>query len=155
MALRITDAFCQDQGSGLKIVGWYTANEREGDDTPSPIARKIVENMKDGDDSSSESQSSPMLVFINSSSFEVMLKGECEADGRGKGLDVYMSNNEKVSDENVKVEGGDWVEVAGKVANVCLKDDLEIFDFENQLESGRDGLKKNDWLRNPQVSKLI
>jgi len=161
MALRLTDAYCNDNENGgekLTIVGLYTANERVGDDEPSPIAWKILASL--GAKADTElGASKPILAVIVSHSFEAMLKKECTVDGQGKGFEVYSSydakHDEKLELENVKVEQGDWVEVSALVADICLKDGVALYDFENQLDGGVGGLKENDWLRNEQVAKLI
>lgn len=176
MALRIAQVHCQDEG-GTAIVGWYTANERVGDDTPSPVAWKMVQNLTlhrgdhgngDGDGSaeeetkSSPSQTQPILAIVTSESFETMLRKDCSADGSGKGFDVYRSseaNHAVVPLEDVSVEGGeDWGEVSAQVADVCLSSDdanATLCDFETHLDGGVHALKDHDWFRNAHVAKLI
>jgi len=146
MALRFTEEFCRVQGGGLMMVGWYTANERVGDNTPSPIAWKVVANMKE------TLSSEPILAIITSDSFEVMLRKECTADGQGKGFKVY-SNCDESSEavEDIKAENGDWSEVSALVADICLKGNAKLCDFENHLEGG----VEENWLKNEQVAKIV
>lgn len=149
MALRFTDAHCQELSAGTAIVGWYTANERVGDDKPSSAAWKIVANMK------GQLSSNPILAFITSGSFEAMLRKDCGADGSGKGFEIYVNPDETMPLEDVKVESGDWAEASAAAADICLKGDVELCDFEKHLDSGVEALKENDWLRNTKVVKLI
>ena len=131
------------------MLGWYSANERVGDNTPSPVAWKIVGNMKD------HLSSEPILAMVTSDSFEAMLRKDCGADGSGKGFEVYAKPDEIVPLEDVTIEDGDWSEVSALVADVCLKGDAVLCDFEKHLDGGVEALKENDWLRNTQVAQLI
>jgi hypothetical protein len=151
MALRITQAFIADDDTGSsQIVGWYTANERSNDDKVSPPTWKIVESI-DPDNG--------ILAIITSDSFDSLLQMKCDQDGRGRGFEVYSTQETEMpmACSSVSVEEGDWVEVANSVADACLGDGAVVYDFENQLEGGMKGLKNKsvDWLRNSHVQKLL
>ena len=47
MALQFAEAYCNDSDN-LEIVGWYTANERVGDNQPSPLARTVTQGFAQG-----------------------------------------------------------------------------------------------------------
>eukprot|EP00558_Chaetoceros_sp_UNC1202_P011436 CAMPEP_0197237234 /NCGR_PEP_ID=MMETSP1429-20130617/4127_1 /TAXON_ID=49237 /ORGANISM="Chaetoceros sp., Strain UNC1202" /LENGTH=213 /DNA_ID=CAMNT_0042696201 /DNA_START=77 /DNA_END=718 /DNA_ORIENTATION=+ len=153
MALRLADAYCND--NDVQIVGWYTANERVGDDAPSPIAWKVISSMK----SIMGSKAEPILAMITSESFEAMLRKECSADGSGKGFELRATaqgQSDNIVDlGDIKAEGNDWIEASCKVADICLEGGVQLFDFEQHLDGGVKGLKERDWLRNAQVAKLI
>ena len=151
MALRLAQAYIADNDSGSsQIVGWYTANERSNDDTPSPPTWKIVQNID---------PVNGILVIVTSNSFDSMLQRKCDQDGRGRGFEVYsMQDTEMPMSCSSVLVDGDWVEVANKVADACLSDGAVVYDFENQLDAGAKGLKNKssvEWLKNPHVQKLL
>jgi len=151
MALRITQAYIADDGSGSsQIVGWYTANERSNDDIASPPTWKIVQSID---------RDNGILVLVTSDSFDSLLQNRCDQDGRGRGFEVYSMQEPEtpMACSSVSIEKGDWVEVSKSVADACLTDGAVVYDFENQLEGGMKGLKDKslDWLRNVHVQKLL
>eukprot|EP00554_Chaetoceros_debilis_P007426 CAMPEP_0194072768 /NCGR_PEP_ID=MMETSP0149-20130528/417_1 /TAXON_ID=122233 /ORGANISM="Chaetoceros debilis, Strain MM31A-1" /LENGTH=228 /DNA_ID=CAMNT_0038752673 /DNA_START=71 /DNA_END=757 /DNA_ORIENTATION=+ len=164
MALRFANAYCKDSEDKLDIVGWYTANERVGDTNPSPVAWKVLQGIqknKTNDEDDTSPRDSLILMMIQSDSYETMLKKECTVDGSGKGFEVFKTHDKKYEDlaDVTLSSSATWKEVASNVSDICLKagedGGAKLYDFEQHLDGGAEGLKERDWLRNAQVAKLI
>lgn len=152
MGLRLVQASLDKE----EIVGWYSGNERAGDNLPSSVSYKLAAQIQ-----ALNEKDAAVLVMINSDSFTNMLENHCDESGRDRGFDVYSVTGNKsdvdmpLSTSNVSLAEGDWKSVSGTVAETCLKDGAGVVDFENQLEAGAKGLKnklqEGDWLRNVHV----
>jgi hypothetical protein len=161
MALRFAEAYCEDINSQedtnrTRIIGWYAGNEREGINEPNPVTKKIISGIQhgmntDSENASSDSSQDAILIMINNEFKDFMLK-QSGPDGSKKGFDVIVSGDKKSLD-SVHIEGGDWSNSSCKIVDICHKDSIQIYDFEDHLNGGVGGLKERDWLRNPNVAK--
>ena len=75
-----------------------------------------------------------------------------------KGFDVYMTHDKKYNLSDVTLSDASWLECSTKVSDVCLEaseGSVQLYDFEQHLDGGINGLQERDWLRNPQVAKIL
>ena len=123
MSLRAADAL----DTGMGIIGWYSANARVGDEDPSPVSFRVLENLKrivDG--------GYACLIMLNNTKME----NEIEP------YDFYDVNSEKVS---IALD----IEDGGITAKATYKLEEHCYDFEDLLED-----TSVDWLNKKAESKF-
>lgn len=151
MSLRLAEAHCESMEGGIGIVGWYTANQRLGDDAPGPVALKITQSI------AANVSNDSILITITGSGLEAKLLQE-ESINSEQGFDVYGSDNsknwvKKYPADAVSSANGSWEISKG----ICASDaeSVPFFDFEDHLDGGVDLTKERDWIRNHDVVKAV
>lgn len=161
MALRFAESYCEDLNSKgdlrkTRILGWYAGNEREGISEPSLVTKKIISGIQHGMNTGYENESpntsqDAVLIMINDE-YKEFMKKQSGPDGSRKGFDVIV-NGDKKSLNSIQIEGGSWNDSNSKIVDICHQNSVKIYDFEDHLNCGLDGLKERDWLRNPNIAK--
>ncbi len=154
ISLRLADAYCVSNEDSEGIVGWYTAPEKQVDELPGPVALKIVSSI------ANNSEKEPVLISITNSSIETFLEEEKSSDTDQMGFYVYREDEEKhwtvqYEEENIKSLGYSWEASNNAAVQVCLDDQLTIFDFEDHVSGGSGGIKEKDWIRNVNIGKAV
>ncbi len=156
MSLRLAEAYCisSDEKTKIEIIGWYTAPEKDIDDSPGPVALKIISSIAASSESS-ENDNEHILVCITNKDMEKFFKVKKDSDHEHMGFTVYACNsdgegkwNNQYSEESIKSSIVSWSSSNKAAVQVCLDDDLQFFDFEDHLSSGTDDIKQTDWIKN-------
>mmetsp|Transcript_46970 Transcript_46970/g.142242 ORF Transcript_46970/g.142242 Transcript_46970/m.142242 type:complete len:240 (-) Transcript_46970:311-1030(-) len=166
MALQISQAHLQGTNNGeSRVVGWYTANERWGDDErPGQAALRVIGGIASQLDSSElglPAHAEPVLVLVSNS--EMLSADSC---GARSAINIFGRDSRKhwvrrVSDDFMKIteEGNkeESLRTAGNVAiAVCSGNEpISVYDFEDHLDGGTDAIRSTDWLINQSAVELI
>jgi hypothetical protein len=157
MSLRLSEAYCLTNDDKLEIVGWYTAPEKDVDETPGPVALKIISSI-----AANSKVKDPVLVTITNTGMENFLQMEKSSDGDKMGFTVYGKDGknhwvDEYEEGSINVSEGSWSSSNDAAVNVCLNDELKIFDFEDHMSGGSDSksIKEKDWLRNGTIRKAV
>ena len=151
-------------GGGSGIVGWYSANERLGDDErPGPAALRIVAGIAAGLDGMGKpppTHAEPVAVLITNRGVVDVLGGndngvpDLKVFGRDRvnkqqWIKMYASDHVKCSSACKKVVREACAEEAGGSPTIS------IYDFEDHLDGGTENISTRDWLTNTVVSNLV
>ena len=157
MSLRLAEAYClaNDDNENLEIIGWYTAPEKQVDESPGPVALKIIRSIA----SNSESKE-PVLICITNNDVENFLKIEKPNDIDNIGFSVYGKDggnhwNDLYKVESIKSSIGSWSASNQAAVDVSLDDELKLYDFEDHVSSGSAGVKDKDWIRNENIGNTL
>uniref|UniRef100_A0A7R9W1G9 MPN domain-containing protein n=1 Tax=Pseudictyota dubia TaxID=2749911 RepID=A0A7R9W1G9_9STRA len=168
-ALRIIESHLCGSGDELCVVGWYTANERLGDDErPGQAALRIIGGIASRLECSEKAlpaHSEPVLALVrNSGLAELLCVESCDAqraigffqrDNRKHWIDPVSEVFTSVAEEGSK--DGSWKN-AGEMAAVACKSDskaVSIVDFEDHLDGSLDTIRSTDWLMNQKVVDFV
>jgi hypothetical protein len=152
-------------GVGSGIVGWYSANERLGDDErPGQAALRVVGGIAaglDGMGKSPPTHAEPVAVLVSNRGAVGVLGGDDNdvADLKVFGRDrvnkqqwirMYAPDYVKCSSTSKKFVREACAEAAeaGGVSPI-------IYDFEDHLDGGAENLAARDWLTNIAVSNRV
>jgi len=170
-ALRIAEAHLQGFGpSGSGVVGWYTSNERLGDDERAGqaalrIIGGIAAHLGLGvSESSLPPNSEPVLILVSNGGLSDVLCDENES--AQPALCVFGRDNRKnwirrIADDLVDIKKGDsnmgGLQAGGIVRAACSNENLSIpvYDFEDHIDGGTDSLQTIDWLMNQPIQKFV
>jgi hypothetical protein len=165
MAMRLIEAHLDSVGVAMNpsthIVGWYTANERNDDETPGHAALKITSTLSDYFTNDPSSSSNHELVLVS-----LMPKGLKHA--------LTRSKENEVDDPLFKIYGKDasrkqWLREYSTNRIFCASNRAQIsalssssqsstfdfFDFESHLSGGIAHVEITDWIHNAKFAKLI
>ena len=170
MSLQLIEAHTANSGggSGIGIVGWYSANERLGDDErPGPAALRIASGIAAGLDSMGRSpptHAEPVAVLVTNRGAVDALGGnesgvvDLKVFGRDRvnrqqWIKMYAPHHIKYSPTCKKVVREACAEEAeiGGTSSATIR----IYDFEDHLDGGAENLSNRDWLTNTVVSNLV
>ena len=159
MSLRLAEAYClsDQENENLVIVGWYTAPENQVDESPGPVALKIISSIAANNSEIKE----PVLVTITSKGIETFLSDEKSSDADLMGFTICGKDeknhwtNQYEEGNIISSSGSSWTSSNEAAVDVCLNDELEFFDFEDHISGGTSESKKKDWLRNEIVGKAV
>ena len=166
MALQLIEAHIADSGGGSGIVGWYSANERLGDDErPGPPALRIVGGIASGLDAMGKSpptHAEPVAVLVTNRGAVDVLGGndngvaDLKVFGRDRvnkqqWINLYASDHIRCSPTCKKVV----MEACAGEAGVGGSSTISIYDFEDHLDGGAENISTRDWLTNTTVSNLV
>jgi hypothetical protein len=157
MSLRLAESFCvsNEDEKNSEIVGWYSAPELQVQDSPGPVAVKIIRSI-----AQSLESKEPILITISNNEVDSFLKIEKTCDNDNLGFTIYGNDelnksNHAYKSENIKTTSGSWKSLNEASVNVCLDDEVEIFDYEDHVSGGVENIKQKDWIRNEQIRKTI
>lgn len=157
MSLRLAEAYCLVNGESenLEIIGWYTAPEKEVDESPGPVALKIIRSI-----ASNSGSKEPILICITNRDVENFLKLEKSSDIDNTGFSVFGNDggnhwNDLYKLDSIKSSINSWSASNEAAVHVCLDDDMKCYDFEDHLGSGSGGIKEKDWIRNESIGKIV
>lgn len=159
MSLRLAEAYClsNEDDNNLEIIGWYTAPEKNVDESPGAAALKIVSSIA----STSESNDKhPILICITNKDMENFFKVGNLSDSDRRGFSIYGRDEgsqwkSEYSIDSIQSSMGSWSSSNQIAVGACLDKELTCFDFENHLDGGTDGCKEIDWIRNVNVNKYV
>jgi len=159
MALQLIEAHTTNSssGGGGGVVGWYSANERLGDDDrPGQAALRVVGGIAaglDGMGKAPPTHSEPVAVLVsNRGAVDVL--GE---DSNGV-ADLKVFGRDRVNRQQwIKMYATEHIKCSRKVVReVCSDADApSIYDFEDHLDGGAENLATRDWLTNLVVTNLV
>ena len=181
IALRLAEAYTESSfnesgtssGSDLGIVGWYTANERLGDDAPAQAALKVVGSIGAvlAASSNDHEHSEPVLIVVTSlglatlfGSTEEIEISTTESDNKHclNALQIYERDSKKhwlreIPMDSISSSKSDWSSSTDFLLEICREDSktLPFFDFEDHLEGGVELIGERDWIRNTKVAKYV
>ena len=150
MSLRLAEAHCESVERGMEIVGWYTANQRLGDDAPGPVALKIIQAI-------ATLSEDAILITLTGSGLEAMLSSKLSSNGE-QGFDVYGSADSKNWVKKYPADAVSSSKESWKITKgICSSDakSVPLFDFEDHLDGGTDLIKESDWIRNIDVVRAV
>ena len=159
MALQLIEAHTTNSssGGGGGVVGWYSANERLGDDDrPGQAALRVVGGIAaglEGMGKAPPTHSEPVAVLVSNRGAVDVLGG----DSNGV-ADLKVFGRDRVNRQQwIKMYATEHIKCSRKVVReVCSDADApSIYDFEDHLDGGAENLATRDWLTNLVVTNLV
>ena len=168
MALQLIEAHTNSNsggGGGVGVVGWYSANERLGDDDrPGQAALRIVGGIAAGLEGmggkAPPTHAEPVAVLVSNRGAVDVLGG----DSNGV-ADLKIFGRDRVNRQQwIKMYAQEHIKCSAssqKVVREVCSDDGElsappsIYDFEDHLDGGAENLATRDWLTNLVVTNLV
>mmetsp|Transcript_9559 Transcript_9559/g.26793 ORF Transcript_9559/g.26793 Transcript_9559/m.26793 type:complete len:240 (-) Transcript_9559:3515-4234(-) len=165
MALQLIEAHTANSSrGGGGIVGWYSANERLGDDDrPGQAALRIVGGIAaglDGMGKAPPTHAEPVAVLVSNRGAVDVLGGDDNVVA-----DLKVFGRDRVHRQQwIKMYAPDHVKCSStgqKVVREVCSVDAEvsaapaIYDFEDHLDGGAENLATRDWLTNTIVTNLV
>mmetsp|Transcript_28011 Transcript_28011/g.56734 ORF Transcript_28011/g.56734 Transcript_28011/m.56734 type:complete len:232 (+) Transcript_28011:159-854(+) len=160
-ALRLIEAHIDGSPGAVGIMGWYSANERLGDDArPGQAALRIVGGLATGFEDMGKSipTHAELVTILVSNKDTVELLKDDGGNSGAAGLKVFGRDTRKhwlrpYAPGNVKCTS-----TSGRAAKAACLEDIKrmpIFDFEDHLDGGAEHLGERDWLTNTVVSGFV
>ena len=154
VAFRLADSYLES-ATDMKIMGWYTANERLDDINPNQVSLRIMSTiassaLKRDDDNNDE----PLLIQLKysndkSNATSLQLYGK---DQRNNWLRSYSADEFIIDNDD---ESSFLQKLLCKMRDNG-EDSILLFDFEDHLSASNDKcLKDIDWITNGAVEKLV
>lgn len=163
IALRLIEAqIAGGSEESAGIVGWYSCNERLGDDArPGQAALRIVGGLAAGFDAMGKSlptHAELVTILVSNKDMVDFFKGDGEKSGGAACLKVFGRDTRKhwlrpYAPGNVKCAS-----TSTKTARAaCLEDTkrMPLYDFEDHLDGEGESLGDRDWLTNAVFSSFV